>query len=458
MKFAASSSKSPIELLPIETQQAILSSLTDIASLQQCALSCPTLYSSYKAAEKIIISQVLFKQIGIGVLPEAVMALSSSRLKFIELESFTSANFQKRQPAPEVYTFKDALLISNFHLIVEFLTRDFVHKALAASPFMEPSGLVVPATPTEIDRIQRAFYMFEIYRNIFTRHYFNRQWRSEAQQGMFFQYFSAWQNEQLACVHDYLVQIVIPGFNEIAAHDVLWGSTNIKYATGPNSQHIQAILSQGLAHLHEIAMADSYAARRKLMYKPYPPWCDLFLFPAMFFSQSVFYPYDLNPSERIVLKQDFYRGDDSGPEYAWRWGRFYDAVVILFDSTPRARQSRRWAYVMWDRRRLDRWGVFAQRWSDTLVIPSREERELEREEGERMHAEMISSWKRREVIHLAGGYGWWEAGDEGRVEWVKGKSSPWDDEAKRRDCDLCLGAVRCAPHRLVLKIKTDVDC
>ncbi|KAL5316917.1 hypothetical protein ACEPPN_015969 [Leptodophora sp. 'Broadleaf-Isolate-01'] len=447
MESTTSSSKSPIELLPIETQQAILSSLTDIASLQQCALSCPTLYSSYKAAEKIIIAQALSNQIGNGVLPEAVIALSSSRLTFIELESFTATNFQKRQPVPEVYTFTDALLMSQFHSSVDFLTKDFVQKALAASRFVESVESAVPAPPTttEIDRIQRAFYMFEIYRNIFTRHYFNRQWGSGAQQGMFFQYFSVWQNEQLACVHDYLVQLIIPAFNEIAAHDVLWGSTNIEYATGPNSQHIQAILSRGLAHLHKIAMADSYVARRKLIYKPHPPQCELFLFPAMFFSQSVFYPFDIKFEERIVLKRVFFIDEDSGPEYAWRWGRSYEENVLLFDATPQARKLRKWAYVMWDRSTLDRWGVLA-RWPDTLVNPSREEEE-------KKNAEMRSSWKRREIIYVAGGYGWWEAGDEGRVEWLKGKSSPWDDEAKRRECDLCIGTVRCAPHRLMLKIK-----
>lgn len=103
--------------------------------------------------------------------------------------------------------------MSQFHSSVDFLTKDFVQKALAASRFVESVESAVPAPPTttEIDRIQRAFYMFEIYRNIFTRHYFNRQWGSGAQQGMFFQYFSVWQNEQLACVHDYLVQLIIPG-------------------------------------------------------------------------------------------------------------------------------------------------------------------------------------------------------------------------------------------------------
>jgi len=201
-------STSAIELLPIETQQAILSSLTSIASLKQCALSCPVLYTSYKAAESFIIAQILYNQIGFGVLPEAVLALSSSCLKSSDLEHFAEANFRKRRPPSSVYSFKDAFLMSELHMRVDLLRRIFFRKALTASQCASPSQ---PASPSEIDRIERAFYRFEMYRHIFSRFQQNRHWRVEAQQDMFFKYFSPWENEQLACVHEFLAQLVIPG-------------------------------------------------------------------------------------------------------------------------------------------------------------------------------------------------------------------------------------------------------
>jgi hypothetical protein len=33
-----------------------------------------------------------------------------------------------------------------------------------------------------------------------------------------------------------------------------------------------------------------------------------------------------------------------------------------------------------------------------------------------------------------------------------GDASPWDDEVARGKCRYCIGAVRCAPHRVYLKI------
>ncbi|KAH7385023.1 hypothetical protein BKA64DRAFT_681994 [Cadophora sp. MPI-SDFR-AT-0126] len=445
-------SKSPIELLPLETQQAILSSLTSIASLKQCALACPTLYTAYKIAEKVIIAQVLYNQIGIGVLPEAVLAFSSASLKLSDLESFSEANFRKRRPPPEVYTFSDALNMSEMHTRIDFLTKAFVRKALKASPY---ASLDESASPAEIDRIERTFYRFEIYRHIFGRFQQNREWRVQAQQNMFFKYFSPWENEQLACVHEFLAQIVIPVFNEIAAHDVFWGSTNIEPAADASSQYIQAILSRGLAHIHSIATADSYSSRRAAMYKLYPPYSDNFFHQGRNNGHTA---RAIIASINDSLIQCFFKDSDDGPEDAWRWAHSklqsnLPSLMVMTNSFRDYTTARTWGYVMWDRLRLDEWGVFGKDWRQTLKFASYQELESKRQKEEEIRWEVEASWKRREELHLAGGFGWWEETDEGRVEWARGRPSPWDDVTKRRECELCIGDVRCAPHRLVLRIK-----
>ncbi|PVH81024.1 hypothetical protein DL98DRAFT_514932 [Cadophora sp. DSE1049] len=445
-------SKSPIELLPIETQQAILSSLTSIASLKQCALACPILYISYKAAEGMIITQILYNQIGIKVLPEAVLALSSSQLKLSDLEPFAEANFRKRRPPPSIYKFRDALIMSETHTHIKFLTKDFVRKALKASPY--PS-LDKPASPAEIDRIERTFYRFEIYRHIFGRFQQNREWRVEAQQDMFFKYFSPWENEQMACVHEFLAQIVIPAFNEIVAHDVFWGSTNIESATDASSQYIQAILCRGLAHIHAIATADSYSSRRAVIYKLYPPYSDKFFHRGRNNGHTA---RAIIASVNNPLVSNFFKDSDEGPENAWRWAHSslqpnIPSLMVMTNSFRDFTAVRTWGYVMWDRLRLDEWGVFGKDWVHSLKFATYQELEEKREREEEMRGDMEKSWKRRAEVHLAGGFGWWKDGDEGRVEWGRGRSSPWNDEARRRECELCIGEVRCAPHRLVLRIK-----
>ncbi len=199
--------QSLIEALPTEIRQAIMSSFTDIASVQKAALSCSTLYYSFKGAESEILARVLSNQVGIDVLPEATATLKSSHLRLSELEGFTSQYLRQRQPPPLSWTFADARLISKIHDYVDFFTRDYVKKALSDRLY-EPSA---KATPTEINRIQRAFYRFQIYCNMFGPFQNTRNFRVEEQQPLFFTHFSVWENEQLACIHEYLIRVVIPG-------------------------------------------------------------------------------------------------------------------------------------------------------------------------------------------------------------------------------------------------------
>ena len=62
-----------------------------------------------------------------------------------------------------------------------------------------------------------------------------------------------------------------------------------------------------------------------------------------------------------------------------------------------------------------------------------------------------ASWKRRQVIHMAVGTGWWTEHNESKVLWSRGRSV-WDRGEKKRSCPFCIGSVRCAPHRLVLRL------
>ena len=79
-----------------------------------------------------------------------------------------------------------------------------------------------PIDAQEMRRLERAFYRFEIYANIFG-HPKARPFTGEEQASAFFGRFSPWENEQLACVHYHLMQLVIPGpargFNSVVQVD-----------------------------------------------------------------------------------------------------------------------------------------------------------------------------------------------------------------------------------------------
>ena len=50
-----------------------------------------------------------------------------------------------------------------------------------------------------------------------------------------------------------------------------------------------------------------------------------------------------------------FASDSEGPNAAWTWSN--GDVQELFPFEARKKVPRRWGYVMWDKERLDRWGV-----------------------------------------------------------------------------------------------------
>lgn len=111
----------------------------------------------------------------------------------------------------EVDILCEAIHISKLEICVKYLAADFASKALISQA----------PTQRKIHRIQRALYRFEIYCSMFPddkggdisdsiynviRSKYVYDWFRN-----FFRNFSLWGNEQLACVHDYLAGLVIPG-------------------------------------------------------------------------------------------------------------------------------------------------------------------------------------------------------------------------------------------------------
>ena len=195
--------------------------------------------------------------------------------------------------------------------------------------------------------------------------------------------------------------------------------------------------------------ASTYEERHRLLYSPYPPYYNSFLNTGLrAISRDLFAQlHRLAPSgQQEFIPNPFFSDPDTGPEDLWRWSR------DKFVNREKHKNLRELGYVMWDRLHLDQRDVFRYPWQP--ILQSVEGRTAERSAGVDREADLRASRARRSIIHLAGGRGYWDKEDEGKVVWLKGSAaSPWDDAKKRRDCVFCLGSVRCAPHRLDLKIK-----
>lgn len=154
-------------------------------------------------------------------------------------------------------TIPDALRVDEFYHHVTFFATSFASSTLSKLPVVDGHGNPqAPLSPNEWRRIEGNLYRFELYCNLFRNH--RPKFRQtglmaadEEQRDLFFKMYSPWENEQLACIHDFLwrqlsirtycrneLQVlnrisktkyisVLAAFNDVAEHDLLWGEMSI---------------------------------------------------------------------------------------------------------------------------------------------------------------------------------------------------------------------------------------
>lgn len=202
---------SRIKLLPTELVQAILSQTSDAFSLISLAQCCSSFHCAFLADQVHILQTVLRNEIAADVLPDALTTFASARLLHgLELTTSPSTPNEERdylsdlrqlaELGPASWSIPKALAISELHSNVNFFSSEFA-STLEANPFTGITNkCAIVLTPKEIGRIQRSFYRFELFCNLFR----NDRMDSEDQRRRFFNNFAPWENEQLASVYEYL--------------------------------------------------------------------------------------------------------------------------------------------------------------------------------------------------------------------------------------------------------------
>ncbi|RYC56095.1 hypothetical protein CHU98_g10120 [Xylaria longipes] len=440
---------SPIKVLPVELLQMILGHLTDVPSLHTAVLSCSLFYRVFLTAEMTITRQVLFNQISVNVLPEAMIASESALLREysdsetrVVISNFVAQNLRQRPTPTRSWSLPKALRLGRLHFYVEAWAEKFVEVTLTKKPLKRSQR---PVTYQEICRIQRALYRFEIYCNLFREVLDVNSPVYNEQESLYFARFASYENEQLGCIHDFLVRAITPGnfqvrwmllrsityekmlaFNDVAEHDVSWGAWNVDYIFGLDSPWAQYILSLGLQKLCEISSAETYEERYRALDATKCPSVTLSFLHEGFEIASernndVFLE-DLTPeNETLHIKSPFFKDPDPGPLDAWRWAHLEETRSNWVYQEDR-KELREWGYVIWDRVRLEAVGIFDGSWRDMV---SARDLTLERQNIGREQAYMQNSWEKREEIRRAGGSGWWSWGDESKVKW-KGGVAPWE--------------------------------
>lgn len=217
-----------LECLPSELICAILLELDDVRTLHSAILSSRRLYDPFSGKAKAITIRVVLNRLDSpwDLRPEALIAWQASKLPVMKtaalVRKFCAQQLAEREVARDVssLTVDEALAIFKLQLTVEKLAKSFAehcfeplaHRCANAAP------LVAPTTAAEKGRTMRALYRFEMFCSLFrlpeegdsrkARHLNNEL--SPCAAG-FFTYFSPWENEQFACIYEFLSFKIAPG-------------------------------------------------------------------------------------------------------------------------------------------------------------------------------------------------------------------------------------------------------
>ncbi|OAA71160.1 hypothetical protein ISF_01711 [Cordyceps fumosorosea ARSEF 2679] len=179
----------------------------------------------------------------------------------------------------------DVVAMSRAHGVVEALTKRLVDGALPACAELLGREGPARATEAEITRIHRLLYGYEIYCGLLFRDAGDcaateqpgddtaaaaaaaeaAAWRAEVNAQLSASLYRdnvARAHSQLACIHDFLEDIVLQAFKQVAMYDVTWGAHHVDYlSTGSANEHVQAYLSLGLDYIYKLSVANTALPR-----------------------------------------------------------------------------------------------------------------------------------------------------------------------------------------------------
>ncbi|PLB37485.1 uncharacterized protein BDW47DRAFT_117906 [Aspergillus candidus] len=380
--------------LPTEVKQAILCRLPNLHALK---------------AAKLITIQVLLNLIPHELLPDAAFALDASSVEgWTWSRGAMTQNWTREKVS---IALNDAFSMQKLYQVVEIFTSDFITTALSSSTALPQC----PPSSQEWNRVARSFYRLEVYRHLFRNRddydygdKFERpkpspDFQEEEQWDVYYKHYAVWELEQLATAGEYLFRKTAIPFNEIAEHDVDWGSSGINYGMNDAWEfnqrygYIPGLLSNGLEFILEATTAPTYEQRKLLLNRklkgsyPFLPGLLQWIFQGGVQDSTPLKEYAIGQAKLLHIPE--VPEPDSGPaEFVW-------SVHC---------------------RELRAWGIYSQPFT---LPPLTDEEELQR----RKDATIASMVKRRRLFR-EGARGWWAEGDESHLEWGKPPQFSDDEE------------------------------
>ncbi|KAL9093593.1 MAG: hypothetical protein Q9165_003988 [Trypethelium subeluteriae] len=419
---------SRFEGCPNEILSGIFMALPDFQALRTLALTGPVFYHVLIRDSPRIVGSVVANEVPVELLPEAVAVLRTSlrdQTDCLTLRKFLGQYLTSRQSSLErEWTIRDGASIHKIHDICTVFAGKFASEALSnchlANDWFEEKP-ERPASERELLRIVRSFYRFELYLNLFSSnsllhranakesHFVYLRYAEERRQ--YWRQYAPWENEQLACIHDWLCRSIAVPYHEMLMHDIGWAKTtrlthlNLMYRHHePEREHI---LAQGLGFLKQLFDATSYGEWRKILsFREEIPGL-----PSVMRQISGESPSTLT---------GFYDDNDNGPEKSWGLAHCNNRNCCpCYFYAEKDYDLRARGYCFWDRERIETWGVSTESGIRDIV----RERDVFTDEIEHYLSvrEATQTWGIRKEIWDQGGRGWWSKDDESKIEWPSKK-------------------------------------
>lgn len=220
--------------LALELVVQIMSELHDMSELGSLILSHSSFYMAYTFASHHIVERIIRRQIPPNLWRDALLVHLPQRSEF---DCTTLKGVQRFLYNLQLWFWEQHLLwdlfeydetvdrtrvnirlagkLSLMHNHVDYFTKRFIEDArpLAHRRLRLPPGSMGPVSEDEIFRIHRALYRFQLQCEMLRHQFTNPEWNNVMTRLNFnaFDTYAAWVNEQLACIHHFLIRVLSEG-------------------------------------------------------------------------------------------------------------------------------------------------------------------------------------------------------------------------------------------------------
>ncbi|KAI1777436.1 hypothetical protein F4818DRAFT_439792 [Hypoxylon cercidicola] len=257
----------PILRVPLHIVGGILAQLDSMKQLAPAILSHRLFLQAFNDNTQTITTSIILNQIPERLLPFVAAVHRSTDVDTADhdvvrscLSNLEEAILNPRSIIPSFASFTPAQVATMSNTYTATLRLCQCYADDITPVINERLGINHPRTinQEETFRLARAFLRFQLSCNLFCP-VEGEPLSYEERSDRFFNIFSPWVNDQLRCVYTYLETKVVEAFDEVAAHDIVWGELPIRsYLTPSECPNIQGFLCQSLSFLSQVCSSGSY--------------------------------------------------------------------------------------------------------------------------------------------------------------------------------------------------------